>query len=56
MKAIRILLTNIDKIHTNKMGIDRIKKNIKLDISNIVEYCKNKVFIFSSYYFYIKTF
>ena len=38
-----ILLSNIDKIHTTKMGIDRIKKNLKLDISNIVEYCKNKV-------------
>ena len=38
-----ILLSNIDKIHTTKMGIDRIKKNLTLDISNIVAYCKNKV-------------
>ena len=29
-----ILLSNIDKIHTTEMGIDRIKKNLKLD-SNI---------------------
>lgn len=38
-----ILLANIDKVHTTKMGVDRIKKNLKLDIDNVVEYCKNKV-------------
>lgn len=38
-----ILLSNIEKIHTTKMGSDRIKKNLKLNIENIVEYCKNKV-------------
>lgn len=25
------------------MGIDIIKKNLKLDINDVVEYCKNKV-------------
>ena len=34
---------NIDKVHTPKMGIDRIKKNLKLDTENVVLYCKNKV-------------
>lgn len=38
-----ILLSNIDKIHTTKMGIDRIKKNLKLDTDDVVEYCKNKI-------------
>lgn len=38
-----ILLSNIDKIHTTEMGVKRIKKNLKIDIDNIVEYCKNKV-------------
>ena len=33
------LLLNIDKIHTTKMGIDRIKKNININ-GNVVEYCK----------------
>ncbi len=37
------LLLNIDKIHTTKMGVDRIKKNLKLDTNNVVEYCKKKV-------------
>lgn len=39
----QILLDNLDKIHTTKMGMDRIKKNLKLDTNNIVEYCKNKI-------------
>ena len=38
-----ILFSNIDKIHTTTMGIDRIKKNLKLDVANIVEWCKTKI-------------
>lgn len=38
-----ILLSNIDKVHTTEMGIERIKKNLKLDTDDVVEYCKNKV-------------
>ena len=38
-----ILLSNIDKVHTTEMGIYRIKKNLKLDTNDVVEYCKNKV-------------
>jgi len=38
-----ILLKNINKIHTTEMGIDRIKKNLKLEINDVVEYCKNKI-------------
>lgn len=38
-----ILLSNVDKIHTTKMGIERIKKNLKLDTNDVVLYCKNKV-------------
>ncbi len=38
-----ILLSNIDKIHTTKMGIDRIKNNLKLDTDDVVNYCKNKI-------------
>ncbi len=38
-----IQLSNIDKVHTTEMGIDRIKKNLKLDTNDVVQYCKNKV-------------
>jgi len=38
-----ILLSNIGKIHTTKMGIGRIKRNLNLDTNDVVNYCKNKV-------------
>ena len=37
------LLFNIDKVHTTEMGIGRIKKNLKLDTDDVVEWCKNRV-------------
>lgn len=37
------LINNIDKIHTTKLGIERIKNNLKLDTNNVVEYCKEKI-------------
>ena len=40
MKEKQVLLDNIDKIHTTEMGIDRIRKNLKLDIDDVVDYCK----------------
>ena len=43
MENKKILLNNINKVHTTKMGIDRIKKNLKLGTNEVVEYCKNKV-------------
>lgn len=38
-----VLLSNIDKVHTAKRGIDRIKKNLKTDTNDVVEYCKNEI-------------
>lgn len=35
-----ILLSNIDKIHTTKLGINRIKNNLNLDTDDIVNFCK----------------
>ena len=38
------LLSNIDKLHTTPMGIERIKKNLNLeDIEDIVFVLKNKI-------------
>ena len=36
------LLDNIDKIHTTSMGIDRIKRNLDINL-DVVEYCKKKI-------------
>ena len=38
-----ILLSSIDKIHTTEMGVDRIKKNLKLNTNDVVKFCKNKI-------------
>lgn len=43
MEGKRLLLDNIDKIHTTEMGIDRIKRNLRVDTDDVVEYCKNKI-------------
>ena len=37
------LIDSIEKIHTTKLGIERIKNNLKLNTNNVVEYCKNKI-------------
>ena len=37
------LIDNLEKIHTTEMGVDRIKKNLKINVEDIVDYCKNKI-------------
>lgn len=37
------LLNNLDKVHTTEMGVDRIKRNIGVDVEDIVEYCIDKI-------------
>lgn len=44
MEDKQILLNNIDRIHTTEMGIERIKRNLKLSSTDdAVQYCKNKI-------------
>lgn len=38
-----LLLTNVDKLHTTKIGITRIKRNLKLNTDDVVQYCKTKI-------------
>ena len=37
------LIKNIDKLHTTELGVIRIKKNLKIDVDDVVEYLKNKI-------------
>ena len=37
------LLNNLDKLHTTELGIVRIKRNLSLDIEDVVEWCKHKI-------------
>ncbi|MCM1320547.1 MAG: DUF3781 domain-containing protein [Bacteroides sp.] len=38
-----ILLSNISSVHTTEMGADRIRKNLKIETNDPVEYCKQKI-------------
>ena len=38
-----MLLENIDKLHTMEIGIDRIKKNLNLNVADVVIFYKTKV-------------
>lgn len=35
-----ILLDNIHKLHMTELGVDRIRKNLKIDV---VDFCKKKI-------------
>lgn len=36
------MLSNINKLHTTKLGIERIKRNLNIDC-DVVNYLKNKI-------------
>lgn len=37
------LILNLDKLHTTDMGEDRIKRNLQIDVSDVVKYCYDKI-------------
>lgn len=37
------LLNHLHQLHTTKLGVERIKRNLSLDTGDVVEWCKNKV-------------
>lgn len=37
------LIENIDKLHTTTKGIERIKRNLNLEIQDVVEWCKEQI-------------
>lgn len=43
MNQNELLIENIDRLHTTPMGIDRIKRNLKLDTDDAVSYCKDLI-------------
>lgn len=38
-----ILLKNLGKIHTTPMGVERIRRNLELTDTDVVEFCKSKI-------------
>ena len=39
----KILLNNLDKVHTTKMGVGRIKKNLNLEVEDVVLWCCDRI-------------
>ena len=37
------LFENLDKLHTTKLWIQRIKRNISLETDDVISWCKNKI-------------
>ena len=37
------LILNLEKLHTTDMGVDRIKKNLQIDVPDVVKYCYEKI-------------
>ena len=37
------LIKNLDKIHTTELGAQRIRRNLNLDIPDLIAWCKNGV-------------
>nr|WP_243109935.1 DUF3781 domain-containing protein [Clostridium sp. E02] len=38
-----VLLNNIEKLHSTESGIQRIRKNLKLDVDDAVDWCVKKI-------------
>lgn len=37
------LIENIEKLHTTEMGVERIKRNLSLEVDDVVEWCKIRI-------------
>jgi hypothetical protein len=36
------LLANLDKLHTPELGVKRVRKNLSLDTTDVVAWCRQK--------------
>ena len=43
MKEKEELIKNKNKIHTTKLGAERIERNLKIQSKNLIAYCINKI-------------
>jgi 23S rRNA maturation mini-RNase III len=37
------LILNLDRLHTTELGIKRIKRNLSLDVNDVVKWCNEKI-------------
>lgn len=38
-----ILISHLDMLHTTTLGVERIKRNLCLDVNDVVLWCKQKI-------------
>jgi len=38
-----LLLSNLDQLHTTDLGVERIRKNLRLDTDDVVGWCREKI-------------
>lgn len=43
MNEKEILLSNLEKIHTTLLGEERIKRNLLLDVEDVLKWCKEEI-------------
>jgi len=43
MKNEVILLSNLDKLHTTEMGMERIKRNLSLETEDLILWCQRLI-------------
>lgn len=43
MNQKELLLSHLEKIHTTEMGIERIKRNLSLEVDDVVNWCINEL-------------
>lgn len=37
------LLKNLNRLHTTRLGVERIKRNLSLDTDDVINWCKIKI-------------
>ena len=37
------LIKNIDRLHTTEMGAERIKRNLSIEVDDVVAWCRNRI-------------
>ena len=43
MSVANELIEKLDKLHTTELGVVRIKRNLSLDVDDVVEWCRDKI-------------
>lgn len=37
------LIENIDKLHTTRLGAERVKRNLQIDVGDVAQWCRSEI-------------